>query len=164
MPAHLQRCQGCGSELAEIDGPTHAYMSSSPACWHAFGLVLEREYSNPELVGIHRLSVDSWAVQHPGDGSRRAIQSVGLHLARLMVQLDDGLTGEEANAAMLKFSARKSSLPALEPPPSFTMTVADVVGAVGADDHRRMVQRWAEATWADWRHQQDFVREWASAC
>ena len=105
-------------------------MTSSPACWAAFNTVLEREYSSPELMGVHRLSVDAWAVQHPGDGSRRAIQSVGLHLARLMVQIEDGASGEAANAAMLRFAARKAELPELPPREGYRMTVADVLGAV----------------------------------
>ena len=162
MSVGLQRCQGCGSELLPVDGPTHAYMTSSPACWQAFGLVLEREYSSPELLPVHRLTVDAWAVQHPGDGSRRAIQSVGPHLARLMIQLD-GLDDGKANAAMLRFAARKSSLPALDPPAAFTMTVADVVGAVDVNEHRLAVHRWAEAAWADWRHHHGFVRNWVAA-
>jgi hypothetical protein len=94
-----------------VEGPIHAYMTSSPACWSAFNSIMAREYSDIGLLPIHRLSVDSWAVQHPGDGSRRAVQSVGLHLARLMVQIEDGLTGDAANTAMLSFAARKNELP-----------------------------------------------------
>ncbi|HYI42034.1 MAG TPA: DUF5946 family protein [Sphingomicrobium sp.] len=157
-----QRCPGCGSELPALDGPTHAYMTSSPACWHAFGLVLEREYSSPELMKVHRLTVDAWAAQHPGDGSRRAIQSVGLHLARLMIQLEEGLSGDEANAAMLRFANRKSTLPELAPPAAFSITVDRIVDATGPSEHRQAVRRWAEATWADWAHQHQFIRDWAA--
>ncbi len=111
-------------------------------------------------MDVHRLSVDSWAVQHPGDGSRRAIQSVGLHLARLMVQIEDGLSGDAANAAMLGFASRKSELPELPPRAKYSMTVGDVVGAVAPTDHRRAVQAWAEATWRDWADQHDFIAAW----
>ena len=104
-PAEIAVCPGCGSRLPAIEGPVHAYMTSSPACWAAFNAVMAREYSDPGLMAVHRLSVDAWAVQHPGDGSRRAIQSVGLHLARLMVQIEQGLEGEPANTAMLGFAA-----------------------------------------------------------
>ncbi len=159
----LERCCGCGSLLPASDGPTHAYMTSSPACWAAFNTVMEREYSNPELMSVHRLSVDAWAVQHPGDGSRRAIQSVGLHLARLMVQIEDGSSGDPANAAMLRFAARKAELPELPPRAAYRMTVADVVGAFEPDAHRTAVRQWAEATWLDWQDQHDFIRGWAKA-
>ena len=154
-------CPGCGSRLPAQGGPTHAYMTSSPACWAAYGAVLAREYEAPELMPVHRLSVDAWAVQHPGDGSRRAIQSVGLHLARLMCALEDGLDGMAANAAMLGFAARKATLPALPPRPRYAMTVADVVDAAAPDAHRKAVLRWARATWDDWRDQHAFIRDWA---
>ncbi len=157
-----QVCPGCGSRLPALDGPTHAYMTSSPACWAAFGRVNAREYQNPDLMPVHRLTVDAWAVQHPGDGSRRAIQSVGLHLARLMVQLDDGLSGDAANAAMLGFAARKADMLELPPRATYEMTVADVVDAETPDAHEKAVRAWAQAVWADWADHHDFIRRWAS--
>ncbi|HET6534679.1 MAG TPA: DUF5946 family protein [Sphingomicrobium sp.] len=156
-----QTCPGCGSRLAAADGLTHAYMLSSPACWAAFNAVMAREYSNPSLLSVHRLSVDTWAVQHPGDGSRRAIQSVGVHLARLMVQIEHGLPSDAVNAAMLRFAARKSELPELPPRSRYSVTVADVVDAAEPEDHRAAVRRWSEATWNDWADQHNFIRNWA---
>ena len=160
IAAAEQKCCGCGSLLPAIDGPTHAYMTSSPACWHAFGQVLAREYESPELMSIHRLSVDTWAAQHPGDGSRRAIQSVGLHLARLMLQLERGLAGQEANTIMLTLAQRKDSLPPLPARHRYSMTVADVVDATDPSEHRDAVLKWAEATWANWADHHDFIRGW----
>ncbi len=161
VPAEITVCPGCGSRLPAVEGPVHAYMSASPACWAAFNTVMAREYSDPGLMAVHRLSVDAWAVQHPGDGSRRAIQSVGLHLARLWVQVEQGLEGEAANAAMLGFAARKADLPELPPRSTYTFTVAEVVEAAEPDAHRATVRRWAAATWADWSDQHDFIRRWA---
>ena len=159
--AEIAVCPGCGSRLPAVEGPVHAYMTSSPACWAAFNAVMAREYSDPGLMAVHRLSVDAWAVQHPGDGSRRAIQSVGLHLARLMVQIERGLEGEAANAAMLDFAARKGDLPELPPRASYAMTVADVVDAEAPDAHSAAVRRWAGSVWAAWSDQHDFIRGWA---
>lgn len=154
-------CPGCGSRLPAVEGPVHVYMTSSPACWAAYGVVLAREYQVPALLPIHRLTVDAWAVQHPGNGSRRAIQSVGLHLARLMVALEAGLDGMAANEAMLDFATRKATLPALPARPAYRVTVADVVAAVTPDAHREAVVRWARATWDDWCDQHQFIRAWA---
>jgi hypothetical protein len=135
-------------------------MTSSAACWAAFGQVIEREYSNPQLMEVHRLTVDAWAVQHPGDGSRRAVQSVAMHLGRLMVQLEDGTSGLSANAVMLALSANKATLPAVASPIRFTMTVADVRNAVEPQAHRERVREWAASTWQDWSDQHDVVRNW----
>lgn len=154
-------CPGCGASLPPVEGPVHDYMTSSPACWAAFGAVLAREYETPALMRIHRITVDTWAVQHPGDGSRRAIQSVGLHLARLMHALEHGVEGAAANDVMLGMGRAKATLPPLPPRPRYTVTVADVVGATDPDAHAVAVMRWARATWQDWHDQQDFIREWA---
>lgn len=160
-PVEIAVCPGCGSRLPAVEGPVHAYMTSSPACWAAFNAVMAREYSNPGLMAVHRLSVDAWAVQHPGDGSRRAIQSVGLHLARLMVQIEQGLEGEAANSAMLGFAARKGDLPGLPPRAAYALTVAEVVEVEAPDAHAAAVRRWAASVWADWADQHDFIRGWA---
>lgn len=160
-PAEIAVCPGCGSRLPAVEGPVHAYMTSSPACWAAFNVVMAREYSDPALMAVHRLSVDAWAVQHPGDGSRRTIQSVGLHLARLMVQIERGLEGETANAAMLGFAARKADLPELPPRAAYGVTVADVVEAEAPEVHAAAVRSWAAGVWADWADQHDFIRGWS---
>lgn len=132
-------------------------MLSSPACWAAFGEVLAREYSNPDLMDIHRLTVDTWAVQHPGDGSRRAIQSVGMHLCRIRLQLEQGYRGLQANDAMQRLGLFKAELPELPPRARYQMTVADMRDAVEPDEHKAQVLRWARATWDDWADQHGFV-------
>lgn len=156
----LQLCPGCGSRLPATEGPTHDYMSSSLARWAAFNTIMAREYSNPILMPVHRLSVDAWAVQHLGEGSRRAIQSGGLHLARLMAQLEDDLGFEAANALMLRISVHKAALPELSPRPRYKMTVANVVDADAPENHIRQVRLWAETTLSDWADEHEYIRDW----
>lgn len=153
----LEKCIGCGGEFEPQEGPVHRYMLSSPACWTAFGQVLAAEYGDPALLPIHRLSVDAYAVQHPGDGSRQAIQSVGLHLARLYVQLERQLAPFEANSFMLRAGRRKATLPALQPPGAFPMTVADVAPLAGTPSHEQAVRSWARTTWDAWAHAHESV-------
>lgn len=124
-PRDLERCPGCGGLFTPVNGPTHRYMISSPGCWERYGELLAREYSDPALMVTHRLSVDTYAVQHPGDLSRRAIQSVGLHLARLMLQIDHPLPPAETNEVMLGHGKHKASLPPLSPPAAYMVTVCD---------------------------------------
>jgi hypothetical protein len=138
-------------------------MTSSPACWAAFGEVLAAEYGDPQLMPVHRLSVDAFAVQHPGDGSRQAIQSVGLHLSRLHVQLEAKLTRAQANEFMLRAGKRKAELPVLDPPESFELTVAQVAPVAGTAAHAAAVRMWAESAWNDWAHAHDFLRRWIAA-
>ena len=81
----LQECFGCGGLFPEMSGTTHKYMPSTAGCWSSYGDLLAREYENPVLFGaVHRLTVDAYALQHPGDTKdRRAIQSVWVHYAAL---------------------------------------------------------------------------------
>jgi len=159
-----QACPGCKALFPALDGPVHAYLESSPACWHAFGQVLEREYGSPELFAVHRLSVDSYAVQHPGGDSRQALQSVGVHLARLCLFLEHGLSPEEANSAMLRVGMTKASMFKLARPQSLgAITVADVLAAQNPEQHSRIVSQWAASAWEAWSEHHDTVRRWASA-
>lgn len=155
------RCSGCGALLARMEGPVHAYMLSSPACWAGYGAVLAAEYGDQTLWSVHRLSVDAYAVQHPGDGSRRAVRSVGLHLARLMTQLEDDPPSDRLNALMIEYSSRQDSLPALPLPDRFRVTVADVAAHAGTPAHADAVRDWAENCWQDWSTAHDLIRRWA---
>lgn len=156
-----EQCVGCGKLLPVIDGPTHKYMLSSPACYAAFNQILAAEYSSQELMEVHRLTVDTYAVQHPGDPSdRRAVQSVGLHLARLFVQLESPRPPKETNQVMLDFASNKSSLIALKPPKQFRVTAADIAPFAGTGLHAAKVKEWASTTWEDWSAHHDYIREW----
>lgn len=160
--AQSRLCPGCGADLPPLDGPTHAYMTSSPACWATFGAIIAAEYAMPALLPVHRLSVDAYAVQHPGDPSdRRAVQSVGLHLARLYRQLEYPAPPMETNEVMKGFAARKETIAHLAPPPKFSMTAADVAPFAGAAQHGEMTVRWARAAWNDWRAHHAAIRRWA---
>ncbi|HBS36675.1 MAG TPA: hypothetical protein DEA50_16610 [Parvularcula sp.] len=163
MTAALEPCRGCGGLFAPFDGPVHDYMESSPACWRAFGHVLAAEYSTPELLPVHRLSVDTYAVQHPGGASRQAIQSVGLHLARLYLQLEHPRPPKETNEVMRAFAGRKESLTRLTPPEKFSMTLADVAPFIGAPPHAAKTMEWARAAWNDWSGAHEYIKRWATA-
>jgi len=141
-------------------------MHSSPACFAAFNTLLTAEYSGYDdhaLRNVHRLTVDTWAVQHPGSPTdRRAVQSVGLHLARLWLQLEHPRPPAHTNAVMLDFSRHKATLPPLTPPTAFRITVADVAPDAGSPQHAAKVRAWAEATWHDWAAHHAFIRQWVA--
>ena len=79
-----------------MEGPTHRYMQSTPGCWAAFGRVLAREYEDQRYFEVHRLTVDAYAVQHPGIPGRQSIQSVAFHLVRLGLFQENGFFEETA--------------------------------------------------------------------
>ena len=157
-------CPGCGASFEACEGPVHEYMESSPGCWRAYGEVLAREYGNPRLAPIHRMSVDTYAVQHPGGDSRQAIQSVGVHLTRLYLLLERGLPPERANDAMLAIGKAKSQMVKLPRPASLgEITVLDVLAARDDEAHMAIVERWARCAWEAWAPHHDIIRSWATA-
>ncbi len=136
-------------------------MIASPACYRKFTSILAAEYESAAFMRTHHFTVDAYAVQHPGDGTdRRQIQSVGLHLARLCVQLAAPVPSRETNDVMLGFAKHKATLKKLEPPRRFAVTAADVAPHAGQPDHCERVTAWAAATWNDWAIQYDYIRDW----
>ena len=161
--AEPEPCPGCGVVLPRETGPTHAYLASSPACWARYGEVLAREFGDPERFRLHQLTVDSYAVQHPGGDDRRAIQSVGLHLMTLCAVLERG--ADPADGPRLhKRIVGRPAFRWLEPP-SFEgrMKAVDLLPAEDVATHLELVRAWADDAWAAWRPHHDQVRDWLDA-
>ena len=158
-----EKCFACGGTFKDMDGPVHAYMDSTPGCWAAFGEVLAKEYSDQAYFKIHRLTVDLYAIQHPGKkDSRQAIQSVGFHLIRLYLFLEKDLQPEHANAVMVKAAKSKHLFTYLEPPQiENKITVADVAKAQTPEEHITLVKAWAENIWETWAQHHDTIKKWA---
>jgi Family of unknown function (DUF5946) len=157
-------CMWCRGSFIDVDGPTHDYMQSTPGCWAAFGRVLARTYEDRRYSAVHRLSVDSYAVQHPGVPSRQSIQSVGVHLVRLCCFIERGLTDEKANATMLAAARQKSTYYWLDPPPSLgPITVRDLDLAANFEEHCSVAQQWAKQMWDVWSPYHGVIRSWVDA-
>ena len=101
----LDVCEGCGALFPPYVGPTHRYLGASPACWALFNsmatlqdsvatdlLAASRVPDNPVALPEPRSPVpdpqssldalfgDAYGVQHHGEESPQAIQSVAVHL------------------------------------------------------------------------------------
>ena len=145
----------------QIEGPTHRYMESSPGCWAAYGEVVAREYEEASYAIAHRLGVDAYAVQHPGQPSPQSIQSVALHLIRLCLLLERGAEMARANDLMLAATRMKKNFVWLTPPPSRgTITVAEVQRAQSAAEHVESERAWAQAAWQAWSAHHQTIHAW----
>jgi hypothetical protein len=148
--------------LPEITGPTHAYIGSSPACWAMYGEVLAREYAGPGLFqAVHRLTVDTYAVQHPGQESARSIQSVAVHLMSLCTLFEEDADAECALGMIREGVKAKGRYTWLVPPPNLgALTVADVWKATESSGREKSVREWASSVWAAWAPYHGVVRGW----
>lgn len=161
MPAE-DECMWCKGRFPAGDGPTHEYMESTPGCWASFGRVMAREYEDRRYIGVHRQTVDAYAVQHPGQASRQSIQSVGVHLVRLCLFIERRLAPEKANDAMLAAARHKNRYHWLEVPAFLgPLTVADVEANSDPEQHVSTVRSWAAQMWQVWSPHHATVRQWA---
>jgi uncharacterized protein DUF5946 len=157
-------CVGCGGLVPSMDGPTHRYLGSSPGCWHLYGQLLAREYSDAAFRTPHRLTVDSYAVQHPGTPSAQTIQSVCVHLMSLCLVLERGLTPAYATRVMAAATRKKERYFWLATPASLgAVTVADMLGVPTPLQHEERVRAWAEAAWSAWAEHHATIRGWLPA-
>jgi hypothetical protein len=161
MASHIH-CVGCNAFVPDENGPTHRYLESAPGCWRIYGEILAREYGDSAYRTVHRLSVDAYAVQHPGRPSAQTIGSAALHLARLCMTVERKFPLERANDVAVAFSARgKSALHWLEPPPHRgDVTVLDVAAANDAEEHNAVVWKWAASAWNAWATHHATIRAW----
>ena len=143
-------CPACGYQ-GHHDGPAHAYMSPSPACWARYGEVLAREYSDAEYWRSHRLLTDAYCGQHSIGPDRRARQSLYIHLAALMLHFEDGV-GENQIVDFLRRAAKSGhDFPALDMPPASLAVGLDAVqGATDATAHGAAVTAYARAVFDAW--------------
>ena len=148
--------------LPAVTGPTHRYLESSAACWAMYSEVLAREYSDPALFrAIHRLTVDAYAAQHPGQPSPQSTSSVAMHLLRLCAVLEHGAGPEEAAQFMVEASRNKDQYHWLTPPDSpGARTARDVWLAPDPGRHAEAVGTWARSVWEAWSPHHGQVRQW----
>src|SRR5688572_14539815 len=156
-------CWGCGALVPDVDGPTHRYIGASPGCWELHGELLVREIE-PHYGRLSQMTVDTYAVQHPGVDVPQARQSVAVHLMSLCLQLERGARQEEATRMLQQVLPSKDRpvFPWLEPPASRgEVTVLDVLAArESAETHLAAVRRWAESVWLAWSAYHGEVKGW----
>jgi hypothetical protein len=151
-------CFSCGALVPVMEGPIHKYMLSAPGCWHLYGELLAREYTQQNYdPDSHRISVDTYAVSHPGNmGDRRAVQSVNIHLIRMYYQFEKHLQGKRL-LQMIKNAAENKELHKsfdwLEPP-SFTKSpnITNVLLAKKFSQHKEIVHAWGLSIWTLWKN------------
>jgi hypothetical protein len=140
----------------------HDYVGSAPGCWLLYSEVLAREYGDLRYTPAHQLTVDAYAVQHPGVPERRSAQSVAVHLVGLCLTLERGRGPLELPRLRRRLAAPKRVFPWLEPPASVgELTVRDIQAAESPEAHRALVDRWARSAWEAWSPHHAQVRTWA---
>ena len=157
-------CPGCGIVLPVRDGPTHAYVGASAACWELYQRLARPSSRQGHTTRVRRLVQDAYAAQHPGVRQRRSVQSVAVHLMDLCILLERDGEVRRLVPVLGRMPPRSTlDLRWLDPPDALgAMTVAD---ALHGDDEQRAarVEAWAREVWAAWEPHHATVRRWLDA-
>ncbi len=157
-PARLAPCPDCRALVADVDGPTHAYLGGSAGCWAAWGELQARGYADLEVAAAMPLAVDAYAAQHPGAEGRRQAQSVWVHLVSLCAILERGLAPADGIRLKHEMLREDPVFPWLARPTGLgPITVLDVTAAPPGDIGA-VVERWAEAVWGAWAPHRAAIR------
>jgi hypothetical protein len=158
-------CPGCGIVLAGGDGPRHAYVGASAACWTLYQRLSCASRISADPPRVRRLITGAYAAQHPGVEQVRAVQSIAVHLMELCVLLErDGEVRRLAPVLGQTPPRRVLDLHWLEPPQSRgSMTLLDALGREVGDERVAPVEAWAAEVWAAWEPHHATIRRWLDA-
>ena len=128
-------------------------------CQELYETVLTREYSDPHYFEVHRLTVDSYCLQHP-ERYMVSGKSFATHLIRMHIALDRD-NDPHLNTILLRWLAIGPLIqkPLSTPVERGTLTISHVRLAVDADDHRTRVLDWAVSAWSAWIAYHDLARD-----
>jgi len=152
-------CIGCGARVPDTDGPVHRYLGASPGCWAYYGELLSAEYLDRNLAPMQRLTINTYAVQHPGTPGPQTKQSLWVHLAGLCLVLERGQPADRTTTLMAQLVSSHWDWEWLEPPPlPYPRTIVDVRGARTLDNYDQAVAEWSVSTWLAWQAHHDAIR------
>jgi hypothetical protein len=140
----------------------HAYLGASAGCWARFGEVQADEIMRFRYPPAHRLVVDAYAAQHPGDGrDRRARQSVFVHLVGLCASLERSADAAHATEALRFALAGRPDFPHLvRGGGPGGLNINSMVGAAHLDDYSARARAWAACVWSSWAAHHPKIRAW----
>jgi len=143
-------CPSCGANVfGGMDG-----------CNKLFEDILTLEYGDPSCGAVHLLSVDAFVLQH---SEMHGPRSNAFHLIRLGWLLEkngDPRIGR-GGTRLKKVLQGYRNFHFLPPPESRgEITVAEVVGAAGSEEHAERVRRWAYSVWQAWTPHHEWARPW----
>lgn len=145
-------CPVCGAP--GVDDPA--------GCEALFQEVCGLEFSDPQLFGVHPLTVDAYSLQHP-ETYMKSPKSAAAHLAGICCQLELG-AGAEVSRAVSDWLSGAPAPGRVTPPPPLgrgERTVRSVWEVRGSAEHSRRVRAWAADAWAAWGGAHETARRWA---
>lgn len=158
-------CPQCRAVVPDVSGPVHKYVPSAAGCWQLFGELQADEALRFGYAPAHRVVVDAYMAQHPGDGTdRRDRQSVFVHLAGLCAVLELNLQPAQATIVLRRLLRQRHDFPMLARTNGpGELTLIHLVGARDLDDHEQRAHAWGREVWCAWAQHQSLIRAAATS-
>jgi len=160
--AGVVACVGCGGLVPDEDGPIHRYMTASPGCWRIYTELGAGGLPPRPWAG---LTVDAYAVTHPGIPGPQSTPSVWIHLLTLCFILERGWPADRAIALRRAAADSFDGWPWLQPPTSMgSVTAVDASQAIDAgptdpDGSAGLIRGWVEGAWVAWSPHHPAIRQ-----
>lgn len=151
QPAPAPRCEACGARLPE----------AHESCQALFDDILAREFSDYRYGRLHRLTVDTYSLQHP-ERYMRSGKSFAAHLTGLYAALERDDT-EDINRRVQRWLSGTQALERPSPPPPGErgeLTILHVHQAADPEEHLGRVREWAGSVWSAWQDHHALAKRW----
>jgi Family of unknown function (DUF5946) len=145
------QCEACGAVASE----------GRNGCQRLFDQILAREFGDYRFARLHRLTVDTYSLQHP-EQYMRSGKSFVAHLTGTCAALERDDAGPINQAVQRWLDGPKVIERPEEPPPRKRgeLTIVYLYSATDAEEHVKRVQEWARSTWSAWRAYHDLAKQW----
>jgi uncharacterized OB-fold protein len=142
-------CEDCGTIVA----------AGKAGCLKLFEEILAREFSDYRYGKIHRLTVDTYSLQHP-DAYMRSGKSFAAHLTGVcaVLEFEDALVINQSVQRWLSTNP-KIGKPVLLPKEKGNLTITFIREAGSADEHIRRVEEWAREVYRAWSEHNALARQ-----
>lgn len=146
-------CDACG---ATVPG-------GRSGCEELFHEVIAREFGDYRYFRVHRLTVDAYSLQHPGQYMRSG-KSVAAHLTGLCAALEHE-DGRTMNRAVQQWLSGNPAIdkPAHLPAQRGDLTIDHVHAAATPEEHAARVREWARSVWEAWSDHHTLARQLIAA-
>ena len=151
-------CIGCGRPVPNIEGPTHRYLGSSPGCWAAYTTLPFGGMAGPAELPHSAMTVDAYAVQHPGRPGSSSTPSVWIHLAAMHLVLERGWPSDRLVEIRRLVADANDGWPWLTPPGSMGGIGAIDVAMAAQTEVAAVVRAWVDAAYGAWADHHDAIR------
>lgn len=133
--------------------------TSKEKCKEIFEMILAKEFTDFRYAKVHRLTVDTYALQHP-EIYMISPKSFAAHLTGMCCAMEYGNDPELLRLLQKWLNGKKH----LEKPQVLektgSMAISHVANARDAAEHTRLVNEWATDVWHAYHVYHDLARDW----